>query len=47
MKYKNKKLFIEKIEIGSIAKRFKTPSYCYSYSKLRENIKKFKETFRS
>jgi len=47
MKYKNKKLFIENIEIDKIAKKFKTPSYCYSYSKLKDNIKKFKESFKT
>ena len=47
MKYKNKKLFIENIEINKIAEKFKTPSYCYSHSKLKDNIKKFKNSFKS
>ena len=47
MKYINKKLKIEKLSIENIAKKFGTPSYCYSYSKLEENIKSFKKNFKS
>jgi len=36
MKYINKRLSIEKIVIENIAKRYDTPTYCYSYKKLRE-----------
>ncbi len=47
MKYLNKKLRIENITIEKIAKRYGTPTYCYSYSKLRENISNFKKNFKS
>ena len=47
MKYNNKKLIIEKINFQSLAHKFGTPAYCYSYSKLKENINKFKENFKS
>ncbi|MBD1164232.1 diaminopimelate decarboxylase [Pelagibacterales bacterium SAG-MED13] len=47
MKYINKKLTIEKIEIENIARKFNTPAYCYSYKKLRDNIKNFKSSFKS
>ena len=47
MRYNNKKLTIEKINFHSLAKKFGTPAYCYSYSKLEENIKNFKENFKS
>ncbi len=47
MKYINKNLTIEKINVQKIAKRFGTPTYCYSYQQLTENIKKFKKNFRS
>ena len=47
MKYKNKKLTIEKINFQSLAHKFGTPAYCYSYSKLKENINKFKKNFKS
>ena len=47
MKYINKKLSIEKIVIENIAKRYNTPIYCYSFKKLRENIRNFKKNFKS
>ena len=47
MKYINNKLKIEKVDLESISKRFGTPSYCYSYNKLRKNIIDFKKNFRS
>ena len=47
MKYINKKLKLEKLSIENIAKKFGTPSYCYSYSKLEENIKSFKKNFKT
>ncbi len=47
MKYINKRLTIEKVNFQRIAKKFGTPFYCYSYSKLKENIIKFKENFKS
>ena len=47
MKYNNKQLTIENINFRSLAKKFGTPAYCYSYSKLKENIKNFKENFKS
>ena len=47
MKYKNKQLTTENINFQSLAKKFGTPAYCYSYSKLKENINNFKENFKS
>ncbi len=47
MKYKNKKLTIEKTDFQSLARKFGTPAYCYSYSKLEKNINNFKEIFKS
>ena len=38
MKYINKRLTVEKVNFQRIAKKFGTPFYCYSYSKLRENV---------
>ena len=46
MKYINKKLFIEKVSVESIAKRYGTPTYCYSYDRLKKNIINFKKNFR-
>ena len=42
MKYINKNLIIEKVSVQNIAKKFGTPTYCYSYNQLKENIYNFK-----
>ena len=47
MKYINKKLLIENIKVQDIAKKFGTPTYCYSYKQLRENINSFKKSFKT
>ena len=47
MKYIDKKLSIEKTNFYKIAQKFKTPTYCYSYTKLKENIIDFKRNFQS
>ena len=47
MKYINKTLTIEKVNLQKIANKFGTPFYSYSYSKLKENINNFKKNFRS
>ena len=47
MKYINKNLSIENIRVPNIAKKFGTPTYCYSYAKLKENIINFKKNFKS
>ena len=47
MKYISKKLTIEKISTQNIAKKFGTPTYCYSYNQLEKNIINFKKSFRS
>ena len=43
MKYINKRLTLEKVNFQKIAEKFGTPFYCYSYSKLKENVNKFKK----
>ena len=47
MKYINKNLSIEKVKFSNIAKKFGTPTYCYSYGQLKENINNFKKNFTS
>tara|TARA_B100000989_G_scaffold218156_1_gene166291 strand:- start:1254 stop:2468 length:1215 start_codon:yes stop_codon:yes gene_type:complete len=47
MIYNKKKLFIDNISVQRIANKFGTPTYCYSYSKLEENINNFKKNFKS
>ncbi len=45
MLYNNNKLLIDKIAVGKIVKQFGTPTYCYSYNQLKENILKFQKNF--
>ena len=47
MRYIDKSLSIEKIKIQDIAKKFGTPTYCYSYEQLKKNINNFKKNFSS
>ena len=47
MKYIKNRLTVEKVNFHKISKKFGTPFYCYSYSKLKENVYKFKENFKS
>ena len=47
MKYINKNLTIENVNVQKIAKKFGTPTYCYSHKQLTENIKDFKKNFSS
>ena len=47
MKYINKKLSIEKTDFQKIGNKFGTPLYCYSFSKLKENVNNFKKNFKS
>ena len=46
MRYKKKKYIIENVKAELVAKRFKTPCYCYSYKELKKNIKNFKNSFK-
>jgi len=47
MKYINKKLRIEGVNVEHVSKKYGTPAYCYSYNQLKENIKNFKRSFQS
>ncbi len=47
MKYINNKLTIEKVSLEDLAKKYRTPAYCYSYNQLKENINSFKKSFKS
>ena len=47
MKYLKKKLIIENVKVDYIAKKYGTPTYCYSYSELKKNINNFKNSFSS
>ncbi len=47
MKYIKKNLTIENVKVQDLAKKFGTPTYCYSYKCLKENISYFKKSFNS
>ena len=47
MKYIKNKLSIDKVTIEDLSKKFGTPAYCYSYSQLKQNVNKFKKSFKS
>ena len=46
MIYSNNKLLIDKIAVDKIVKQFGTPTYCYSYNQLKENILRFQKNFK-
>ena len=46
MKYKNNIFFVENISTKKLSNKFKTPFYCYSYFKLKNNIYNFKNYFK-
>ena len=47
MKYKLNEFFIENFRVKKLAQKYKTPLYCYSFNKIRENIYNFKNNFKS
>ncbi len=47
MIYKKNKLKIDRLDIGSIAKRYKTPIYCYSLKKIKTNIQNLNNHFKN
>ena len=47
MKYKKRHFYIENVSAERIAKKFGTPSYVYSYDKIKNNINNFKKNFKS
>ena len=47
MKYKKRYLYIENVSTEKIAKKFGTPTYVYSYNKIKNNISNFKKNFKN
>ncbi len=47
MKYKKKHFYIENVSTETIAKKYGTPSYVYSYNKIKVNINNFKKYFKT
>ena len=46
MIYIKNKLSIDRLDVINIAKKYKTPLYCYSLKKIKENIQSFKVNFK-
>ena len=46
MIYKKNKLTLDHFDIKSIIKKYKTPIYCYSHQKIKENIQNLKNHFK-
>ena len=46
MRYKSKDLLIDGFKTKILAKKYLTPLYCYSFKKIKENIKNFKKNFK-
>ena len=46
MIYKKNKLLIERLNIENIAKKYKTPVYCYSLKRIKKNIENLKDNFK-
>ncbi len=47
MKYINRKFAIENVNVQNIGKKYGTPTYCYSFNQLKQNIVSFKKNFKS
>jgi len=47
MFYKKNKFCIENLNAFKLARKYGTPSYCYSINKIKNNIKNFKNNFKS
>jgi len=47
MRYKGNTYLIENITLDKLARKYSTPLYCYSFSKLKSNIKNFFTYFKS
>ncbi len=47
MKYKKRHFYIENVSAKIIAKKFGTPSYVYSYDKIKNNINNFRKNFKT
>ena len=47
MKYKKRHFYIENVSAEKIAKQFGTPTYVYSYNKIKYNVNNFKKKFKT
>ena len=46
LKFKKNDLFIEKVSVKKLSKKFETPFYCYSSSGIIEKFKEFEKPFK-
>jgi len=46
MRYKSRNYFIDALKAETLAKKYSTPLYCYSFKRLRNNIINFKKSFK-
>ena len=46
MIYKNNNLIIDQFDISKVTRKYKTPIYCYSFKKIKENIQNLKNSFK-
>ena len=47
MKYKSRFFFLDGYNVNTIAKKYLTPIYCYSFNKIKKNIKTFNKNFKN
>ena len=47
MKYIKNNFSVENVNLEKLSKKYKTPLYCYSFNRLKQNINKFKSNFKS
>ncbi len=47
MKYKSRFFFLDGYSVNAIAKKYLTPIYCYSFNKIKKNIKTFNKNFKN
>ena len=45
-KYKGKELFVENVSLTKLAKKYNTPVYVYSQTKIEDNFKAYKDGFK-
>ena len=46
MKYSSKELIIDDYKAKTLAKKYSTPLYCYSFEKIKVNVDNFKKFFK-
>ena len=47
MNYRKNKLKIDGFDISSLGRKYRTPVYCYSFKKIKDNVLSFKNHFKN